>query len=108
MAAAPQPEPPAPTPAAVPAAAIVEETAAVSPAGVGNTRTLKEMLNDTPAKPPKDELTVALESPTRRRSSLSWRSTKKPTSRPKSLQVAKKPRPNRKRSRTATWPCWQR
>lgn len=60
MAAAPQPEPPAP--AAVPAATIVEETAAVSPAA-DNTRSLKEMLNDTPAKPPKDELTAALEKP---------------------------------------------
>lgn len=62
MAAAPQPEPPAPTPAAVPAATIVEETAAVSPAA-DNTRSLKDMLNDTPAKPAKDELTAALEKP---------------------------------------------
>lgn len=60
LAAAPQPEPP--TPAAVPAATIVEETAAVSPPA-DNTRSLKDMLNETPAKPPKDELTAALEKP---------------------------------------------
>jgi hypothetical protein len=30
---------------------------------VDNTRTLKEILNDTPAKPPKDELTAAFDHP---------------------------------------------
>ncbi|MTV40786.1 hypothetical protein [Duganella radicis] len=52
----------APAPAAPPAATIVEETAAVSPPA-DNTRSLKDMLNDTPAKPQKDELTAALEKP---------------------------------------------
>ncbi|MYM66904.1 hypothetical protein GTP45_08685 [Pseudoduganella sp. FT55W] len=64
VATAPQPAPPAPAAAvaAVPAATIVEETAAVSPPA-DNTRSLKEMLNDTPTKQPKDELTAALEKP---------------------------------------------
>lgn len=58
-----------PAPAAEPivepaTATIVEETAAVSPAA-DNTRSLKDMLNDTPvaAKQPLDELTAALERP---------------------------------------------
>ena len=56
---------PAAAPTAEPATAtIVEETAAVSPAA-DNTRSLKEMLNDTPAvpKPPRDELADALARP---------------------------------------------
>lgn len=58
---APAVEPAAPAPAT---AVIVEETAAVSPAA-DNTRSLKDMLNDTPetAKQPPDELTAALERP---------------------------------------------
>lgn len=64
---APPPVTPAPAtePIIEPATAtIVEETAAVSPAA-DNTRSLKEMLNDTPAaaKPPRDELAAALERP---------------------------------------------
>lgn len=63
--AAPVSAAPAPAPVPEPATAtIVEETAAVSPAA-DNTRSLKEMLNDTPAvaKPPRDELADALARP---------------------------------------------
>ncbi|WP_343729578.1 hypothetical protein [Duganella sp.] len=49
-------------PAVAPAATIVEETTAVS-VPINDTRSLKEVLNDTPPKPPKDELTAALEKP---------------------------------------------
>lgn len=45
-----------------PAAAIVEDSAAVSPP-VDSTRALKEMLNDAPAKSDHDELRAALERP---------------------------------------------
>lgn len=63
--AAPITPAPAVAPVAEPATAtIVEETAAVSPAA-DNTRSLKDMLNDTPAvpKPPRDELAEALARP---------------------------------------------
>jgi hypothetical protein len=69
MSATPIRPAPPPTPAEAPVAApatatIIEETAAVSPA-VDNTRSLKEMLNDSPeaGKAPRDELTAALERP---------------------------------------------
>jgi hypothetical protein len=51
----------APAPAA-PVATIVEETAAVSPPA-DNTRSLKDMLNDTPATHDHDALSAALERP---------------------------------------------
>lgn len=61
--------PPAAAPAApvapavaAPAAAIVEDSAAASPP-VDNTRSLKEVLNDTPARTDHDELSAALERP---------------------------------------------
>ncbi|NVM80131.1 outer membrane biosynthesis protein TonB [Duganella sp. SG902] len=60
VAAAASEVPPAPVVAT--AANIVEDPAAARPP-VDNTRSLKDMLNDTPAKPPKDELTAALEKP---------------------------------------------
>lgn len=47
---------------AAPVAAIVEDSAAVSPP-VDNTRSLKDVLNDTPAKSDHDELSAALERP---------------------------------------------
>ena len=69
VAAARTPITPPPAPAEAPVvepatATIVEETAAVSPPA-DNTRSLKDVLNDTPGatKPPRDELTAALERP---------------------------------------------
>lgn len=57
-----QPVTPPVTPVPAPVAAIVEDTAAVAPPA-DNTRSLKEMLNDTPAKTEHDELSAALERP---------------------------------------------
>jgi len=71
-------------PAAVaPAATIVEDTAALSPA-VDNSRTLKQILNDTPAKPQHDELTAAFDHP------HAAPAKPKPPAK-KTVQVAKKP-----------------
>lgn len=69
LALTPPPAPPAAaapaapaTPAAAPAAAIVEDSAAASPP-LDHARSLKEMLDDTPARTDHEELKAALERP---------------------------------------------
>lgn len=80
-AAAPAPE--------VPAATIVEETAAVSPPA--DSRSLKEVLNDIPPKAPRAELTAALEKPHANAAKPEHKKADKPAS--KQVQVAKKAEP---------------
>ncbi len=83
-------------PVAAPAATIVEDTAAVSPP-VADTRSLKEVLNDTPAKPQKDELTAALEKPHAappKPKVAEHKKAEKPAK--KNVQVAKKTEPKPK------------
>lgn len=80
-AAAPAPE--------VPAATIVEETAAVSPPA--DSRSLKEVLNDIPPKAPRAELTAALEKPHANAAKPEHKKAEKPAS--KQVQVARKAEP---------------
>lgn len=94
--------PPAAAPAAAPdTATIIEETAAVSPAA-DNTRSLKDMLSDTPAatKQPHDELTAAFESkPAVAKPKLAQAKTEKP--RPKAVKVAQKTEPVKAKAKPA-------
>lgn len=102
VAAAPPAEAPtpAPTPAPAPAAAIVEETAAVSPPA--DSRSLKDVLNDTPAKPvaapalahegSPGELRAALEKPHAAPAKPKPQQPKKPVQLAKKAETKPKPK----------------
>ncbi|NGZ84938.1 hypothetical protein [Duganella aceris] len=103
-AATPVPAVAPPVAAAAPeTATIVEDTASVSPA-TDNTRSLKDMLNDTPAaaKPPRDELTAALESPhaaAKPKPKLAQAKTEKPQA--KTVKLAQKTEPAKAKAKPA-------
>lgn len=73
-----------------PAATIVEETAAVSPPG--DSRSLKEVLNDIPPKAPRAELTAALEKPHKPEPKKTEKAAQKPVQVAKKTDVKPKPK----------------